>query len=275
VDWTKKALNLGIWLSCMYCVSASVSAQTTEQAALKLTREQLVKSAKVYFRDTTEFPMTQNMTFSVLDSAGRVRQVKKQSVDYVFNGYNPGKKTASGQMHGKVSFWSAMRGNKMAKATLNSMLWTMIPGVRLYSDPGDYAFEAQESHDGLITARLVPVAPCPPFSMEKNPDIYFPDDACGPSEFQMHDDLSFHKFVFDASGLPVSVRIGPLGKSTLRRYHVEVEFQRIMLAGDKDPFLVPRQVTATLETDKGKLVISSAYDAKKTYTSGESQNPKD
>ena len=264
MDLSKKTLNLAIWLASMYFISASVSAQTTEQAAPKLTREQLVKSAKVYFRDSTELPMTQRMSFSVLNSAGRVRQVKKQSLDYVFNGYNPGNKTATGRGHANVSFWSAIRGSKTVKAAVNNMLWTMIPGVRLYSDPSDYAFEAQDLRDGLITAKLIPVKLCPPFSMEKSPEMYFPDDVCGPSEFQLHEDLSFHKFEFDAAGLPVSIRTGPFGKSKLQRYHVEVEFQKIMLMGDKEPFLVPKQVTATLETAKGKLVISSQFEAKKT-----------
>jgi hypothetical protein len=264
VGLRKKAWNPGMWLGCLCLIGASVSAQTAEQAAPKLTREQLVQSAKVYFRDSAEFPLTQRTTFSVLDSAGRIRKVKKQSLNYVFNGYNPGKKTASGRARGNVSFWSGLRGAKAVKAAMNSMLWTMIPGVLLYSDAGDYTFEAQGPRDELITARLVPVKRCPAFSMEKNPDTYFPDYACGPGEFQLRDDLSFYKFAFDASGLPVSMKVGPLGKSTLQRYHVEVEFQRVMLPGDKEPFLVPKEVTATLETDKGKLVISSVYEAKKT-----------
>ena len=51
-------------------------------------------------------------------------------------------------------------------------------------------------------------------------------------------------------------------ESTLRRYHVEIEFQKVLLAGDNQPFLAPKQVTAKLETNKGSLEITSVYEAK-------------
>ena len=204
--------------------------------------------------------MMQYMTFTVTDGSGHVREVKHQATDYVFNGYNAGKKTASGRVRGNESFWAMLRGSKMIKASLNSVFWTMMPGVWIYADPAEYAFEAQDSRNGTILAKLTPLKLCPPLTMEKKAELYFPDDLCGPGEFELHEDLSFEKFVFNVPGLPVPIKIAPLGKSTLKRYHAEVEFQKIILPGDKDPLLVPKQVTATLETDKGKIVISSAYE---------------
>src|SRR5258708_9695999 len=128
----------------MLLVSTCAAARVTKPASGTFTREQLVKSAKIYFRDSTEFPMTQNMTFTISDSVGRVRQVKKQSVAYVFNGYSSGKQSASGKVRGEVSWWAKMRGSKMFKASVNSVFWTWIPGIRLYSKTEDYEFEAQE-----------------------------------------------------------------------------------------------------------------------------------
>ncbi|HEV3038488.1 MAG TPA: hypothetical protein VHA33_11995 [Candidatus Angelobacter sp.] len=98
--------------------------------------------------------------------------------------------------------------------------------------------------------------------MVKNSQAYFPDEPCGTSEYQLQDNLSFQKFVFDAPGLPASIRIDPFGKSVLRSYRVEIAFQKVMLAADKEPFLVPRQVTAKLETNKGSVEITSTYEAK-------------
>ncbi|HEV2987016.1 MAG TPA: hypothetical protein VG759_01135 [Candidatus Angelobacter sp.] len=147
---------------------------------------------------------------------------------------------------------------------MNNSLWTMIAGITINNDLGDYKFEAQENggSERLITARLTPTKSCATITMEKNPQVYFPDDVCGTSEYQLQDNLSFQKFVFDAAGLPASVNIASLGKSILRSYHVEIAFQKVTLAGDKEPFLVPKQVTAKLESNKGSVVITSLYEPK-------------
>ncbi|HEY6969375.1 MAG TPA: hypothetical protein VJA94_09225, partial [Candidatus Angelobacter sp.] len=245
-------------------MSVSLAAQSGEQSAPALTYEQLVKAAKVYFRDTAEFPMMQDMTFTVLDRSGRVRQTRKQLVEYLFNGYNSGKQTASGHVSGEVGFWAALRGAKMVKASLNSAFWIMAPGLEVYSPTDMYDLEMNEHHEDkeLITGKLNRVKACPPFTMKENTEMYVPDHpGCNNSEFQLHtEDLSFQRFSFDVIGLPASVRLHPLGDCTLQRYHAEVEFQKIILPGDKDPLLVPKQVTAILETDKGKIVISSVYE---------------
>ncbi len=252
-------------LPAAFCQDAATRSNAgTVQAGAPLTYEQLAKSAKVYFRDTTEFPMMQKMTFSVTDKSGHVRKINHLVLDYVFNGYRPGTKTASGNARTNISFWEAIRGAKMVKASLNSTLWTMFAGIVPYDDAALYKFEAEAAAggDNLITARLNPVKSCSQLTMQKNPKVYFPDEVCGPFEYQLHDALTIHKFVFDADGLPALIMIEPFGKATLRRYHVEVEFQKALLAGDSQPFLAPKQVTAKLETNKGNLEITSAFEAK-------------
>lgn len=152
----------------------------------------------------------------------------------------------------------------MVKASLNSTLWTMIAGISPYDEASVYKFEAQTEggEDHFITAKLNPVKPCSQLTMQKNPHVYFPDGACGTLEYQLHENLSFQRFVFDADGLPALVTIEPFGKAMLRSYHVEIDFQKALLAGDGQPFLVPKQVTAKLETNKGKLEIMSIYEAR-------------
>jgi len=265
----KNLVGISVILLCLlpaaFCQDAARRSNAgTEQPGPPLTYEQLAKSAKIYFRDTTEFPMTQKMTYSVTDNSGHVRKVTHLVLDYVFNGYRPGTKTASGNARANISFWAVMRGAKMLKASMNSTLWTMIAGGTPYGEASVYKFEAQAEGGGdrLITARLNRSKPCTQLTMQKNPQVYFPDDACGALEYQLHNTLSFQKFVFDADGLPALVTIEPFGKSTLRRYHVEIEFQKVLLAGDNQPFLAPRQVTAKLETNKGSLEITSVYEAK-------------
>lgn len=149
------------------------------------------------------------------------------------------------------------------KVSLNSAAWIIVPGARLYTETDDYAFEASgnSGSDGLIRAKLTPVKPCSPFTITN--DWYFPDDICGQTEFELNKDLSFKKVIFEVPGLPAAVKLDPFGRCTLRRYHTRLEFQSVSLPGDKDPFLVPREVTATIETDKGTIVIASVYEPKK------------
>jgi hypothetical protein len=60
---------------------------------------------------------------------------------------------------------------------------------------------------------------------------------------------------------PGQERLRGLRLSGLLR-HAEVEFQQVTLPGDQAPFLIPKQVTATIETDKEKIVITSVYEPK-------------
>jgi hypothetical protein len=260
----KTMLSVGILLLCFVL-------QGGERIALgpeKLTLEQLTQAAKHYFRDTVEFPLAQKMTFTATDPTGRVKKVEHVTAQYVFKGYNPNKQVSSGQLRGEISMWAAMGGAKMFKAAFNSGLWTMFAGQILLTDSGEYSFESGDTGDGneLIIANMNHLQPCAMFIMSKRAQWYGPDHVCGASEYQLLRDLSFQKFTFDQAGLPAPVKMEPFGNCMLRRYHAEVEFQKVMVPEDKEPFLVPKQVTATLETDKGTIVIFSVYEPKAAAT---------
>jgi hypothetical protein len=74
--------------------------------------------------------------------------------------------------------------------------------------------------------------------------------------------LAPQKYTFDLSGLPAPLIIDAFGPCILQRYHAEVEFQKVEVPGEKEPFLVPKLVTAAIETNKGKILIASAYEPK-------------
>lgn len=228
-----------------------------------LTLADLVTSAKKYFRDTAEFPMIQTTTFSVAASSGRSSKPKTISRNYLFRGYSRQQGTANLTITGgSESMWKALRGSKLAKASANSAIWTMVPGLLLYADASSFILTLVPSASGseLFQAKMVPINACSVLSMgHQNSQWYFPDNACGESEFQLDNDLRFKQFAFQASGLPAQVDLAPFGRCNLKSYHAELEFQEVTFPQDKAPFLVPKQITATLETDKGAVVISSIY----------------
>ncbi len=261
----KKIARLGILLVVIIFLNAWSFARTTaqtEKSAGALTLDQLTTAAKHYFRDTAEFPLLQKTTFAVVDASGRARKIQNVSAEYVFRGYNRGTKTASGRVHGEVSMWAGMTGAKTFKASMSSAVWTIVAGDELFADPGELTFEAGETGtaNGMLTARLKPATPCPALTMNDHAAWYVPDHKCGPSEFLLDNDLSFQKFTIDVAGLPASVTLDVFGPCTLQRYHAEVEFQSVAVQGQKEPFLVPKLVTATLETNKGNIVITSVYE---------------
>ena len=261
----KRITFLGILLAALIFLNpwgfARTSAQT-EKSAGALTLDQLTTAAKHYFRDSAEFPLLQKTTVSVVEANGRARKVQTVSAEYIFAGYNQGTKAASGRTHGDVSMWQGMTGAKAFKAATSSAVWTMDAGLRLFADPSEVAFEAGETSnaDGVRTAKFIPAKPCPTVTMKVHGEWYVPDKRCGVGEFQVGGEMSFQKYTFDLSGLPAPVNVDAFGACILQRYHAEVEFQSVSVQGQKEPFLVPKRVTATLETNKGNIVITSMYE---------------
>ncbi|MGE5324760.1 MAG: hypothetical protein ACM3SW_17975 [Actinomycetota bacterium] len=257
---TKTALSGFLVLFLCFNLNAQFSVRPAAHAASGpvVSMDDLLTAAHRYFRDTAELPMVQTTTFSVTDHSGRTRRPKTITTTYVFHGYSKARRTTNATFTGHESFWALLRGSKMMKIAGNSAFLTMLPGLSLYAEKSDYALHINASGKGEEVAQLTPVKPCSSFTM-KQPQFYIPDHPCGPGEFLLGKDLTFQEFSFDVPGLPAPVKLDPFGHCTLRSYHADVTFQSVNLPGESDPFLVPKQVTATLETDKGTIVISSTY----------------
>src|SRR5205807_10317823 len=74
------------------------------------TSEQLLHSAKIYFRDTTEFPLLQTTTVSVSDSSGRIHRTKPYSLTTTFQ---PFRITEKQDRLGQIKADSFIRANKI------------------------------------------------------------------------------------------------------------------------------------------------------------------
>lgn len=254
---------MAVLLALMTWCSDGYGQQAEPEA--KLTLDQLMGAAKRYFRDTAEFPMQQKTTFSVSDAKGRIRETKLQVTEYLFQGYKPKEQKATGNVHGSVSLWQYLRGARMVKISAGNAFWTMLPGMILSADPSGFIFAAKSTDPAadLLSAQLIPNRPCPVLTMTQKTLFYMPDELCGTSAFELHNDLKFQKFAFEIAGLPAPVKIDPFGQCTLQHYRVEIEFQSVTLPGDKEPFLIPRQSSAHLETNKGVILITSVFEPKK------------
>lgn len=253
---------LALFATCNLNAQFGVRPDAHATAGPVVTMDDLQTAAHRYFRDTAELPMVQTTTFSVTDLSGRKRKLKAVKGSYLFQGYNQHRHSTQVNLAMHESMWAELRGSKLLWISGNSAVWTTVPGASLYANRDTYKFQVTANPESLTTATLTPVRPCP-FSMnDRNSRYYFPDDLCGPSQFELSKDLVFQKFSYNAPGLPAPVKLDPFGHCTLRTYHTDITFQSVNLPGESDPFLVPKQATTTLETDKGTIVISSTYKPK-------------
>ena len=50
-----------------------------------------------------------------------------------------------------------------------------------------------------------------------------------------------------------------LGEGNVRRFHANGELQQVTLPDDPRPFLIPKRVITTVESEKGTIVVTNDY----------------
>jgi len=222
--------------------------------AQQLTFEQLSKASKTFFRDTAEFPMRMSLDFSAVDSNGKMRKHKTGNFDYDFHGYNPRSQKADLNMRGPRSG---------LKAGASAGLAVLLPISVLFHDAETgYRFTAKnENASDLLSATLIPVETCR--SAKWSVESYLLNQTCGSWELEVtKDELELRHYHFETDGLPVQGKIDYLGPATVNRLYVDADFQQVQIPSDPRPFLVPKKVLVTVETDKGKLLIAGDFTPK-------------
>lgn len=269
-------LKLCLFLMLAFCAITSVPT-----GAQQLTFDQLVKASKESLRDTAELPMRLKVEFSATDLTGRVRKHKTGKFDYDFHGFNPHSNNGSLNLHGS-------RGTIKAAGTTATV--TMLPSLLLPSngeprlkmkiidspEPDILAAEFLQE-DSLEATHVKWETKEKPASGEKPPsgqkcqtsewmqEAYIFKNIClGRGQMQLQkDDLSMKSFAWDTGGLPQSANVDYLGEANVNDYRVDIDFQKVTLPGDPKPFVVPRHVTVTVVTDKGKLLMVGEFSLKK------------
>jgi hypothetical protein len=229
---------------------------STPLATDEVTFSQIAKATKIYFRDSAEFPLRMNVEFTITDTSGHVRKHKTGKFDYDFHGYNSRSGNANTNLHGPKSLMKAAWSISVSSLVSMSLL---SPDAEK-----NYTFTIVEPSPvpGFISAHFSPIPTCEAVKWSK--DDYLPEGLCGPLGLQLDRvDVSLQRFTFDETGLPAPANIDLLGRVIVFSYHVEADFQKLLITGDPKPFLVPKVVSVTVETDKGKIMIRADYSAKK------------
>jgi hypothetical protein len=241
--------------SKLRCLSFALLAIAGASAcAQQLTFEQLSKASKTYFRDTAEFPMRMGLDFSAVDSNGKMRKHKTGRFDYDFHGYNPRSEKADLYMRGSRSG---------LKAGASAGLAVLLPVSVLFNNAeAGYRLTAKDGNaPDLLSATLIPVETCLPakWSVEN----YLLNQSCGLWELDVtRNGLELRHYHFETHGLPAQGKIDYLGPATVNRLYVDADFQQVQIPSDPKPFLVPKRVLVTVETDRGKLLIAGDFTPK-------------
>jgi hypothetical protein len=225
-----------------------------------VTFAELSKAAKVYLRDSAEFPLSTKVEVTFTDLTGHVRRHKAGTYKYDFHGYNV--RSSTGKVDLEGSWRTVLSGSTLRKAAIATSIAPILLGVVLFPDTEKNATILQGAFPDLVSVTIKPGGECDPFQWEN--ERYASHSFCGSYELQLgKDDLMLKHFAFDASRLPAPADMDVLGRATISRYRSEMEFQKVFLPGDPKPFLVPKRVIVTVETDKGKLVATSNYTLRK------------
>lgn len=220
---------------------------------------QFSKAAKVYLRDSAEFPLNEKIEVTFTDRAGHVRKHKAGHYKYDFHGYNT--RSNKGTVNLKYSLGTALFGGPLKKAVYATSIPTMLVGILLHPEMEKNATMAPGASPDLVAVALHPGGECDPFQWEN--EAYASTSLCGNYEVQARkDDFVLQYFAFEAARFPVPATMDVFGQVNIARYHSDMEFQKAFLPGDPKPFLVPKRVVVTVETDKGKLVIAGEFTPK-------------
>ncbi|HEX7285016.1 MAG TPA: hypothetical protein VF532_02480 [Candidatus Angelobacter sp.] len=262
--------RISISLAFMLFAIAGVRAQTTPVSETRtpapetLTLTQLAAAAKTYVRDSAEFPLKMQLSMVAMNSSGQTIKRDHATGNYDFHGYNPRAETGNAHMSVQTDgIFHSAKG--MLPTAWNSAMAGLLPFMVLSKNVEEqYSLKmADFPGNNLLLAVLTPLpGPCPGLKWSAKNNI--PESYCGPSKFGLvKEDLSLQEFSFEASGLPLSAEVKPFGRCEILRYHSEVEFQKVTLPDDPKPFVVPKHVEVTVETDKGKLIMISDFAPRK------------
>jgi hypothetical protein len=245
----KKLSSMLALLAFLIAVYGQATVVTDE-----VTFAQVAKATKIYFRDSAEFPMLMNVELTLTDASGRVRKHKTGKFNYNFHGYNSRSANASLNVRGPKTLIRAAAGIALSSLTAIAVLTPDAEKV--------FVVTLAPAESGIISVQMVSVSPC---GVTRWVDqLSSPERPCGPLNLELKkDDVSLQRFTFDQTSVPLAAHIDSVGAVTISTYHVEDEFQKVMIPGDPNPFLVPKTFTITMETDKGKIILRADYSVKK------------
>jgi hypothetical protein len=220
-------------------------------------RGQITALSKTFLRDSAELPMDVLVKTVVTDATGKKKRDAQSKVQFVFRGYNAATE--------KYSFRST--AGFMSMRILHDSLAGNFAAINAFSrltphdsNSADLTIEPA-GPDGSFIVRSKPAADCHGFTMSAK--FLYGENYCYATVFRVARDaagkLAIQGFAVDIEQFPAPGKVRYLGDVQVRKIHSDGEVQAARMGDDPRPFLIPKRVTTTIETDKGAIVVTNDY----------------
>jgi hypothetical protein len=237
----------------------TVSGQTSGGNGSEISLKQVSAAAKIYFRDTAELSMTVSVTTTVTDQSGKIRKHSQGTVKFLFHGYNPG--TGKGTFTGQYGLFH----KRTYMESLSGSVALISAGMFLRPETIERAGQSfdlqQPTGPGQALIVRQTSSDCAAFKLMEG--AIFPESLCGRAEYRVRlskeGDVGFEHFRFENAGLPAIAKMDYFGTVKILAYQADENFQSVFLPGDSRPFVLPKQVTTIVTTEKGKISITNEY----------------
>jgi hypothetical protein len=207
-------------------------------------------SAKSYLRDTTELPLSVATTIQEFDAAGKLRRTRHDAHRFSIVQARPDEYKARTNV-GAGTF--VFHHGSMMDQVYTDMV-AVVAGMLLRADIRehlDFRISRPGAHPEFRVGFHSPAA-CTDFVMKDRHVVLA--NWCGSGEYAVDPaGYALQHFSFEAAGSPM------IDGKKLRGYRVEETFQSVTAPGVAKPFIVPKTITATYETEKGKTVLTSDF----------------
>ncbi len=192
----------------------------------------------------------------VKDSAGKQKRNANSTVRFLFRGYNGESqrwsfRSSSGMfstriLHDSLGGNFALMDAFTALAPRGADTLPLIIDDRPAGTPFVVRSANKDCHDFTMTGQFT-----------------YPDKKCPEVAFYMGRDpageLSIERFTVDVGALPALGKVPYLGDAQVLKIHADGEVQQARLPDDPKPFLIPKRVTTTIESDRGTVTVTNAY----------------
>jgi hypothetical protein len=210
-----------------------------------------------YARGMTESRFDVKSRIITLDAAGKLKKVKNTThrLEFTqghFRGLDP---------EGDVDWTSSMRirGNRgtLSIEALTDMALLFPVFILAPSRRGEWVFASSTAPDASsVTVSYRPSQPCSTFE-GSDEGFQFNEKMCAAGNVVVDLGAAIPlRSSFDALGLPLT---SPSGKTVLKGYHLEADFQTAAIPGGKAPFAFPKTAVSTFTFADKRVVVECTY----------------
>jgi hypothetical protein len=209
---------------------------------------------RMFLRDSAELPMDVLVRTVVTDSKGHQKRNTQATIHLLFRGYS--EKAERFTFQSRAGLWD----RRVMNDSMTGDLAVFGAFSRVMPDrDGKTRFQTIE--DGSAVVVRSSADDCNQFEWRRG-DLY-PERGCTAVEFRLgrgsRGELRIERFRLEALHLPARGNVRYLGPAMVQKYEAEGDVQEAYLADDPRPFLAPKRVVTTIETDKGKIVVTEEH----------------